>query len=85
MALVISGRVGWVAKAIIYAIIGGVCCQVAVQGHALQSGAASPQVDKPKLQEELLQCQCGNYSRGNNGVLKNMLRLQTGKEPKGRG
>ncbi|KAK9867371.1 hypothetical protein WJX84_004468 [Apatococcus fuscideae] len=41
--LVICGRVGWLAKAIVYAIIGGICCDSAVKGHSSKSGSASPQ------------------------------------------
>ena len=46
LLIVVTGRTGWVAKAILYAVIGGVCCQSAVQGHASGAAFASPQVPR---------------------------------------
>ena len=44
IVLIIFGRIGWCAKAIIYSIIGGLCCKSSVQGRN-GSASASPQVD----------------------------------------
>ncbi|KAK9865211.1 hypothetical protein WJX84_004715 [Apatococcus fuscideae] len=43
LLIVVTGRIGWVAKAIVYAVIGGVSCESAVQGYASGAAFASPQ------------------------------------------
>ena len=43
IVLIIFGRIGWCAKAIIYSIIGGLCCKSSVEGRQ-GTASASPQV-----------------------------------------
>ena len=38
----LAGKIGWIAKGIVYALIGGLCCRAAADGNA--DVDASPQV-----------------------------------------
>ena len=56
-----AGKIGWVAKGIVYAILGGLCCKMGVQGSLVE---ASPQVIQnyePCLPLNLWDCH--NYER----------------------
>lgn len=61
-ALAWAGRIGWVGKAVVYAMIGGLACQAAVSGDTpnpnlpqAEQISASPQVGGPQP----VQCPCG--------------------------
>lgn len=56
--MVLWVQAGWVFKALVYAIIGGVACQSAVQGVSKVNGAdVSPQVSTVVVGDN-----CGEYS-----------------------